>query len=172
MCGIFGVVATTGDSSKAEALNAELFRLSESRGKEASGLAGIAGNTIRVLKSPVPSKQLMRTPAYASYVRDVVRGPCSSPTPRVATIGHSRLVTNGSQVEHANNQPVAVNGAVGVHNGIIVNEQALARLHALDCTSELDTEVLFGLVRKQSSVVGGLRKAYAEIQGVANVAMF
>jgi len=172
MCGIFGVVATTDDSPKAEALNAELFRLSESRGKEASGLAGIAGDTIRVLKSPVPSKQLMKTTAYANYVRDVVRAPCSSPTPRVATIGHSRLVTNGSQVEHANNQPVAVNGAVGVHNGIIVNEQALARLHAIERTSELDTEVLFGLVRKQPSVVRGLRNAYAEIQGVANVAMF
>ena len=40
MCGIFGVVATTNDAAKAEELNAELFKLSESRGKEASGLAG------------------------------------------------------------------------------------------------------------------------------------
>lgn len=165
MCGIFGVVAN-GESEKAEELNAELFKLSESRGKEASGLAGIAGNEIRVLKSPVPSKQLMRTPAYASYVRDVVR------VPRVATIGHSRLVTNGSQALHANNQPVSVGGAVGVHNGIIVNEQALSKKYALDCTSDLDTEVLFGLIRKQTSLVGGLRTAYSEIQGVANVAMF
>lgn len=166
MCGIFGVIATADDAPKAEALNSELFRLSESRGKEASGLAGIAGNEIRVLKSPVPSKQLMKTSAYHDYVRDVVRAP------RVATIGHSRLVTNGSQVEHANNQPVAVAGAVGVHNGIIVNEQALAQRHALARTSELDTEVLFGLVRTQPSVVAGLRTAYAEIQGVANIALF
>src|SRR5689334_2243845 len=101
MCGIFGIV-TTGDGEKAEELLGTLFRLSESRGKEASGLAGVAGDTIRVLKSPVSSKELMRTREYTDYVREVVRR-----DGRIATIGHSRLVTNGSQVEHANNQPVA-----------------------------------------------------------------
>jgi len=168
MCGIFGVIASS-DPRRAEALLGALFLLSDARGKEASGLAGVAGDerdTIRVLKSPVSAKQLMRTPAYADYVRDVVRGP------RVATIGHSRLVTNGSQVEHENNQPVTIGGAVGVHNGIIVNQAALQQRFALRTTSQLDTEVLFGLVRQQTSVVDGLRTAYAEIEGVANVALF
>jgi hypothetical protein len=166
MCGIFGVVATRGDASRAEELNAQLFKLSESRGKEASGLAGIAGDQIRVIKSPVSSKQLMKSSAYRGYVRDVVKGA------RVATIGHSRLVTNGSQVEHANNQPVVRDGAVGVHNGIIVNDERLAKQHQISCASELDTEVMFGLIRKQATLVGGLRSAYAEIEGVANVALF
>jgi hypothetical protein len=94
---------------------------------------------------------------------------------RVATIGHSRLVTNGSQVEHANNQPVAVDGVVGVHNGIIVNEAALYRAHPeLRRTGEVDTEVLFGLIRRHAngSVIGGVRKAFADVEGVANIAMF
>jgi glutamine---fructose-6-phosphate transaminase (isomerizing) len=171
MCGIFGVVtAGAARRAKAEELLGALFRLSESRGKEASGLAGVAGDTIRVLKSPVSSKQLMRTDEYASYVRDVVRG-----GDRIATIGHSRLVTNGSQVEHANNQPVAVDGVVGVHNGIIVNEAALARRYPeLQRTSEVDSEVLFGLIRHHAdgSFIGGLRKAYADVEGVANIAVF
>jgi asparagine synthetase B (glutamine-hydrolysing) len=169
MCGIFGIV-TTGDRDKAEELLGILFRLSESRGKEASGLAGVAGDTIRVLKSPVSSKQLMRTAEYTEYVREVVRR-----GPRVATIGHSRLVTNGSQVEHANNQPVAVEGVVGVHNGIIVNEAKLRGAHSdLPCSSDVDSEVLFGLIRRHAngSVVDGLRKAYADVEGVANIAMF
>ena len=174
MCGIFGVVAV-GEASrdKSEELLGVLFKLSESRGKEASGLAGVAGDTIRVLKSPVSSKLLMRTPEYASYVRDVVRG-----NHRVAAIGHSRLVTNGSQVEHANNQPVAVDGVVGVHNGIIVNDVALAKKYPAlrRGSSELDTEVLFGLIRQRAktegSFVGGLRSAYAEVEGVANIAVF
>lgn len=170
MCGIFGVVSVRADQrTTSEALLGALFRLSESRGKEASGLAGIAGDTIRVLKSPVSSRQLMRTRAYASYVDDVVRRPA-----RVATIGHSRLVTNGSQAEHANNQPIAIDGLVGVHNGIIVNEAALYRAHpALRRRGEVDTEVLFGLMRANGeSVVGGLRAAFAQAEGVANVAMF
>ena len=171
MCGIFGVVTVREDQrGKAEELLGALFRLSESRGKEASGLAGVAGDTIRVLKSPVSSKQLMRTQAYASYVDDVVRK-----SPRVATIGHSRLVTNGSQVEHANNQPIAIDGVVGVHNGIIVNEAKLYAAHPeLKRTGEVDTEVLFGLIRRKAngSIVSGLRDAFAEAEGVANVAMF
>jgi len=171
MCGIFGVVAVREDQrEKAEELLGALFRLSESRGKEASGLAGVAGDTIRVLKSPVSSKQLMRTQEYASYVKDVVRA-----RSRVATIGHSRLVTNGSQVEHANNQPIAIDGVVGVHNGIIVNEAKLYAAHPeLQRHGEVDTEVLFGLIRRKAdgSIVGGLRKAFAEAEGVANIAMF
>ncbi|HLL25413.1 MAG TPA: hypothetical protein VK427_24925 [Kofleriaceae bacterium] len=171
MCGIFGVVTVRPDQrGKAEELLGALFRLSESRGKEASGLAGIAGDTIRVLKSPVSSKALMKTPAYTDYVRDVIWG-----AGRVATIGHSRLVTNGSQVEHANNQPVAIDGVVGVHNGIIVNEAALYAAHPeLSRTGEVDTEVLFGLIRRHAngSVIAGLRRAFAEAEGVANVAMF
>ena len=169
MCGIFGIV-TTGGSDKAEELLGTLFRLSESRGKEASGLAGVAGDTIRVLKSPVSSKELMRTREYTDYVREVVRR-----DGRIATIGHSRLVTNGSQVEHANNQPVAVDGVVGVHNGIIVNEAKLYAAHPeLRRSGEVDTEILFGLIRHHAggSVVDGLRKAYADVEGVANIALF
>ncbi len=172
MCGIFGVVTVGTRRDTAERLLGSLFVLSESRGKEASGLAGVAGDTIRVLKSPVSSKHLMRTREYASYVRDVVHA-----GNRVATIGHSRLVTNGSQAEHANNQPVAVEGVVGVHNGIIVNETALLRAHPeLRRSGEVDTEILFGLIRQRAkadgSFVAGLREAYAAVEGVANIAVF
>ena len=172
MCGIFGVVSVDpARKGEAEALLGSLFRYSESRGKEASGLAGVAGDTIRVLKSPGPSKQLMRTPAYAEYMRDVMKDP------RIAVVGHSRLVTNGSQTELANNQPVALDGVVGVHNGIIVNEAELWRRHAeLSRSADVDTEILFRLIRahakSQRSFVAGVRKTYAEVEGVANIAVF
>ena len=171
MCGIFGVVAVR-DPSKTEDLLRALFRLSESRGKEASGIAGIAGDVIHVLKSPVPSTELLRTKTYAGYVERVVDGPR-----RVAVIGHSRLVTNGAQTEQANNQPVCVDDIAGVHNGIIVNEDALWAAHPeLTRTHEVDTEVLLRLVRHgataSGSFIGGVRSALAEVHGVANVAMF
>ena len=169
MCGIFGVVAAR-DTGRTEALLRSLFRLSESRGKEASGVAGVAGDEIRVLKSPMPSTQLLRSRSYARYLAPLLR------RDRVAIIGHSRLVTNGSQVEHANNQPVCVDDIAGVHNGIIVNEAALWGAHPeLVRTHEVDTEVLLRLVRlgarAAGSFVGGVRRAFAEIRGVANVAM-
>ncbi len=169
MCGIFGVVAASGPE-RTEPLLRALFRLSESRGKEASGIAGVAGDAIRVLKSPMPSTELLRTRSYARYVSSLVR------SGRVAIIGHSRLVTNGSQLLHANNQPVCVDDIAGVHNGIIVNEAALWGRHPeLSRTHEVDTEVLLRLVRRGAlaagSFVGGVRSAFAEIRGVANVAM-
>jgi glutamine---fructose-6-phosphate transaminase (isomerizing) len=168
MCGIFGVVATRG--SGAEDLLHALFRLSESRGKEASGIAGVAGDEIRVLKSPVSSTELLRSRSYARYLSSVVQ------RDRVAVIGHSRLVTNGAQTEHANNQPVCVDDIAGVHNGIIVNDAALWSEHPeLARTHEVDTEILLRLVRQgaraEGSFVGGVRRAFAEIRGVANVAM-
>jgi glutamine---fructose-6-phosphate transaminase (isomerizing) len=172
MCGIFGLVSRSGAlDAKAEDLLDALFRLSESRGKEAAGLAGITGNRIRVLKSPVPSSLLAKTREYVDYVSEVVQ------LPRVAVIGHSRLVTNGAQTEHTNNQPVSVDDLVGIHNGIIVNDEDLWRAHPeLTRTSEVDTEVLLRLVRKHAardgSFIGGVRRAFGEIDGVANVAMF
>lgn len=171
MCGIFGVVAAS--EPRSEELVRTLFRLSESRGKEAAGLAGVVDDRICVLKSPVPSSQLMATPMYKAYVEDVVRGRSR----RVALVGHSRLVTNGSQTKHANNQPVSVDGIVGVHNGIIVNEASLWQAHPeLSRVSEVDTEILFRLIRRfataERSLVAGLRHAYAEAAGVANIAVF
>jgi glucosamine--fructose-6-phosphate aminotransferase (isomerizing) len=171
MCGIFGIV--TAREPSAEALVRALFRLSESRGKEAAGLAGVAGDRIAVLKSPVPASQLMRTAVYRAYLDDVVRGASRG----VALVGHSRLVTNGSQAEHANNQPVNVDGIVGVHNGIIVNDASLWEAHPeLGRVGDVDTEILFRLIRRfataERSLVGGLRRTYAEAVGVANIAVF
>jgi len=171
MCGIFGVVATS--EPRTEDLVRALLRLSESRGKEAAGLASVVDDGISVLKSPVPASQLLRTAVYRDYVDRVIRGQSR----RVALVGHSRLVTNGSQTEHANNQPVNVDGIVGVHNGIIVNDASLWQAHPeLDRDGEVDTEILFRLIRRfataEHSLVGGLRRAYAEAVGVANIAVF
>ena len=47
----------------------------------------------------------------------------------LAIVGHSRLATNGTQSNVDNNQPVIVNGAVGIHNGIIVNDEQLWQKH-------------------------------------------
>jgi len=66
--------------------------------------------------------------------------------------GHARLVTNGTQLEDENNQPVVKDGAVGIHNGIIVNgEELWAKNTGLERKYEIDTEVMLSLVRNYSS---------------------
>ena len=59
MCGIFGFVAgkesSLTQSSFKNVLN-DLFMLSESRGKEASGLAILVKGSLHIYKKPVPDK--------------------------------------------------------------------------------------------------------------------
>ena len=39
--------------------------------------------------------------------------------------GHARLVTNGSQLNDSNNQPVVKDDIICIHNGIVVNADDL-----------------------------------------------
>jgi predicted glutamine amidotransferase len=169
MCGIFGIVVAPGGEPPLQVTRTvgELFRLSESRGREASGIAVLDGDTIRVLKQAGPASELRRTRSYRRVM------PTRSP---VAIIGHSRLVTNGAQFTPGNNQPVIAGQMVGIHNGIIANvEELAARYPDLGRRNEVDTEVLLLLIRRfhreTRSLVEGVRRAFAEIEGVANVAI-
>ena len=66
--------------------------------------------------------------------------------------GHSRLVTNGSQLRSSNNQPVVKNGLVGTHNGIIVNHDDLwSKNKDLKKEYDIDTEVLLSIIDKKVS---------------------
>src|SRR5688572_19239820 len=139
MCGIFG--AALGDTRlrkrrRGEQLVERLFVLSESRGKEAAGLALADDLTVKVLKAPVPARTMIRSAPYRNLIRQAfstdgnglrpggTRGPG-----HLVFIGHSRLVTDGIREVHENNQPVLTSGIVGIHNGIVVNDEALWARH-------------------------------------------
>ncbi len=67
----------------------------------------------------------------------------------VAVIGHSRLVTNGTEDIHNNNQPVLKNGMACIHNGIIVNDKELwKKFPDLKREYEIDTEIILALIAK------------------------
>lgn len=98
-----------------------------------------------------------------------------SPGPLVI-FGHSRLVTDGSQDSHDNNQPVIAGAAVGVHNGIIVNAEDLyARFPSLKREYGVDTEVLLRLIdmfrKNGKSLQGAVGEAFGLIEGAASVAV-
>ncbi len=177
MCGIFGLVLgkETGLSVTAvQRIVNTLFLLSESRGKEAAGLAVACGDEIQVLKQPLPASKLIRTSSYKQFWRSVSNNHFKGMP--MAIIGHSRLVTNGLQGIASNNQPVVKNGIVGVHNGIIVNESVLwQRYAAIQRQSEVDTEIILGLVRhfmdRGESLVSALVRTYGEIEGAASVGL-
>jgi glutamine---fructose-6-phosphate transaminase (isomerizing) len=180
MCGIFGLVAGDVDLrvSQLKGIVDDLFLLSESRGKEASGIALLINDRIWVYKEPIPASQFIKKRAYREFFdRLDSRESSADLSGRVAIIGHSRLVTNGQQEIWHNNQPVVCNGLVGVHNGIVVNHENIRRDHLLnEHEGELDSEVIFGLLDKfnadQESIVDSVRKVFGLVEGMASIASF
>src|SRR5262245_27224600 len=123
MCGIFGF-ALTGDaqidrSRMFDTISAS-YKLAETRGKEAAGLAVVFQDRIEVVKQAVRGKAFLkdsRTKAALGAAMESLKRKQS-----LVLLGHTRMVTNGSPSNHANNQPVIRDGLICLHNGIVVND--------------------------------------------------
>lgn len=179
MCGIFGFVVTPQSGfewRRFRSLLDHLFLLSESRGKDAAGLALIGGGEINVLKRPLRAGSLLRSDEYRSLVnRFQVAGVTAVQDTR-AVIGHARMVTNGTEETHENNQPVIKEGMVCLHNGIVVNDADLwSQFSCLQREFEVDTEVIISLVqhyrRQPLPVVDAVTAAFRHLKGANSVAM-
>lgn len=185
MCGIFGLAVAAGHGlERAEWDHAvrRLFLLSESRGKEAAGIAVATAEKIVVHKDSVSASEMLKTKDYGRAVANALNGHFGGAKPGgddrdfVAAIGHCRLVTNGLQGIDANNQPVRRDDAVIIHNGIVVNvDDIWARQNAIRPRADVDTEVIAALVEKSrqggADVREAIRRAFAEIYGETSIAM-
>ena len=177
MCGIFGVVSSDPDAvgrPRLAAMVRRLFLLSESRGREASGLCVEAGGELHVLKCPLTASRFARTSEYRGFVRQTI---VDRSEPRFSCIGHCRLVTNGDRSLPGNNQPVAVDGGVGVHNGIVCNHEELWGHNGRPPReSDLDSEVLFRLLAERLESEGDLERkmsdVYSRVEGTCAIAFY
>ncbi len=174
MCGIFGLVLPDGHSFPSERVASilrQLFLLSESRGKEAAGLAVVSGQSISILKRSQPASAMLRTTEYRSMLAGAVT--CRD---GMVLMGHSRLVTHGGRDSNANNQPVSGDGVVAIHNGIIINCAEIWHdiLNRVPDT-EVDTAALVALVGRSLSAGAGpqaaTQSAFRALMGSASVAL-
>lgn len=184
MCGIFGIATKPSsglDLADLQSVTNALFILSESRGREASGIAFLNHNSIEVLKAQMPASRLIKTREYKCVFERASLCYFDEPSDNghhiLALLGHSRLVTNGLCELPHNNQPIISNTVVGVHNGIIVNDLALwDRFRNLERKCEVDTEVILALIRhfhdQSRNLIDAVQQVYGLIQGVANIATF
>lgn len=181
MCGIFGLAVKEGSNFSGpwiQAITRKLFLLSESRGKEASGLAILSAGRIHVHKEPKPVSVMIRSKSYEEFFNRAVgarSGKLAEMNGSAVTIiGHSRLVTNGSQEIYENNQPVVKDGLVGIHNGIIVNVEGLwHQFRELKKAYDVDTETILSLIRlfsnKQRPIIESAQRTFRLIQGAASI---
>ena len=123
-----------------------LFSYSQTRGSEAAGIAINNSISINILRKAISPKKFLENDEYKKLLIESLQGFNSKKLIRkkinFSLIGHSRLVTNGNQTENSNNQPVFANGIVGVHNGIITNEEELNKNKDIKKKSQLDSELL------------------------------
>lgn len=181
MCGIFGVITNNLSGYSQKKLNKlidQLFILSESRGKEAAGFTIKTDSVIDVFKLPKSAKLLINSHEYKKIFLESFKkkNDNASEIQQWTFIGHSRLVTNGSRDSNDNNQPVIKDGIVGVHNGIITNDQDLwHKFPELTREEAIDTEVLLAIIKKENSkgdsFINSLKKGFLEIEGNTSIAL-
>ncbi|MCD4676352.1 MAG: hypothetical protein K8S18_10210 [Desulfobacula sp.] len=179
MCGIFGVVVKPGANYSTRFLKKTLItlsKLSESRGKDSSGLClfNQESQKIDIVKGPVRISNLLKNQetiqaidsAFSSNVSDSIN----------YAFGHARLVTNGTQLNDENNQPVVKDGVVGIHNGIIVNVNDLWNTNeCINRSYEIDTEVLLAMIKseleKDRSLENSVSYGFNKILGTISTAI-
>ena len=183
MCGIFGFCGVQGaarTNSTVHRAIRSLIQLSEPRGREATGLALLLPDALRVFRRPLAPSRVLAHPDFQAFLDEALPPDGQSfAGVELAALGHCRLVTNGTQALEANNQPVLHERVVGVHNGIVTNPDTLIgcgpERDAAD-RQELDSAALFGRIGADlaagADVSMALRRAYHALEGEASIAMF
>lgn len=139
MCGIAGFVTGTQNPKKIYKIFKEMLALSVRRGFDATGLAATLPNgIISIAKGPFPATRFVDNLVY--------RGAMSRQP--VVVIGHVRAATKGSPFNNKNNHPIKAGKIVGVHNGVIRNDDYLTKHYDLKRNALVDSEVIFALLNK------------------------
>lgn len=136
MCGIFGFIGSGDlDSTSAKFL----VKHAQQRGRDSSGmvLRGIDGYHAYRADYPI-GWLLKRIPPFGNLF-----------------FGHSRLVTNGT----GDNQPVAREQVIVLHNGIVVNHEAIWPILGKTPELEIDTEVIPAIIASHLDNGGSVETA-------------
>ncbi len=177
MCGIFGIISKSNSYSlnTLKGQISKLFILSESRGKEAAGIAINYNLNINVYKDKISASQMLKSKEYENFL-DNSFGETNNLDLPFSVIGHSRLVTNGSEELNYNNQPVIKDGFVAIHNGICTNVDSLFESHKhIKRDYDIDTEIILGLLRENlnedTDYISSIQKMFKEFEGTASLAI-
>jgi glucosamine--fructose-6-phosphate aminotransferase (isomerizing) len=144
MCGIFGVVST--NTIKGDELRLQAHH-SEQRGKDSSGL---------FISNSQGYEMHRANKAITSLLSDV------KPSTSGLVMGHSRLITNGL----ADNQPVYRDSVCVIHNGIVVNHEALWLQVDKVRHLEIDTEIIAAIAADHLAQGGAVEDIAVKVLGL------
>ncbi|MCX6227052.1 MAG: glucosamine 6-phosphate synthetase [Bacteroidia bacterium] len=153
MCGIFGIISSSFVNQKAFGI---LARHAQQRGKDSSGLIVFNGLGYQVYRADYKINRLV-SQVKLRHTKQV--------------LGHSRLITNGL----SDNQPVVRENVCVLHNGIIVNHEAVWSVLKKKRELAIDTEVIAAIAAEyieDGLDVAGLPQRVLELcQGVVSCAI-
>lgn len=155
ICGLAGFSLNPNATVDATVLSAALALSIESRGGHATGIAHYHPHQ----KAVLVTKDGVTAYEFIDQIMESVDPKCR------AAIIHTRFGTKGSSDVNENNHPIVLPGIVGVHNGIVSNDDEVTEKLELDRVAEVDSEVLFHIIRDQ-----GVRHVAEHVHGDAAVA--
>lgn len=165
MCGIFGMAFQKGhDMNNTEEVKYILDSLlveSQARGRDASGIALVSSAKTSVVKHRIPASELIETDFYKDSVRKFLWpiDKANTKAEPIMILGHTRYKTKGTPLNRDNNHPIVSNKIVGVHNGVICNDDLLFNRFISKFPSifrrkaKVDSEIIFRLVNHYSNKV-------------------
>jgi hypothetical protein len=144
MCGIFGIISP---SSWPKGDLVELTRYAQQRGRDSSGLLFLRDDAYHVHRADFPISRLLDE---------------ASPYGMPIVMGHSRLITNGL----GDNQPVLREDICVLHNGIVVNHDAIWDEISEQRHQQIDTEVIPAIAARHLRQGGAVEGIAAAVLGL------
>jgi len=172
MCGIFGIAnyserrLSTWRKNDISKLTINLLHESEIRGTDASGICILSDNSVGVFKDGVKGSEIKNFSPFKSLLERI-----SEKNKFKSLIGHTRAQTKGPSEFNENNHPIIANKTIGVHNGIIINDDLLFAKYKnkIEREGTVDSEIIFRLIDMYiadgESIVNAVKKTSNEISG-------
>jgi glucosamine 6-phosphate synthetase-like amidotransferase/phosphosugar isomerase protein len=140
MCGIAGFSLAENENVNAVEASMALLRQIQARGRDATGAAWVKYDKQAKKASICVSKAPVRASMFEPYLRQM-----SPKTSRV--ILHTRMATQGSPQNNLNNHPIVAGRIVGIHNGVLHNDDAIfEHLKGVVRKGKVDSEAAFALL--------------------------
>ncbi len=173
MCGIFGVISKNKKDYNKKVFK-EIALISEARGKDSSGISVYDYNkkTLSTLKYNGSISELINNNSAKKLIENSIKSNNS-----FFAFGHSRLVTNGSQLKKENNQPVIKDKIACIHNGIITNvDQLYKKFPEIIRENEIDSEIIPSILSNFNEKNESIEKTFdylnQNIEGTISSAIF
>jgi glucosamine 6-phosphate synthetase-like amidotransferase/phosphosugar isomerase protein len=160
MCAIFGLGFMRGHKVERSDMVRDIIRRmfveNQARGRHAAGLAFVNSATFHVVKKNVDGQRLIELPEYREAEHKYMTFSTATPgqggiiakQPPISFVGHCRWKTKGTELDNVNNHPIVRKDVVGVHNGMISNDDRIFDIYSktFPRNGRVDSEIIFALI--------------------------